>query len=160
MRPGKLFAIAISPPGLQQQQEPRHSLAVAGGCSLAVAMGSWDLLHAPRCAGLAGRVEHWPFMCRRWAIHVADSFGPICSVCMERPLNELRFRTMSALWPPLANQLPSRPGIIVVECLFGDGRARDCFCRGCRQGWADAGWVCPVEWQREKEALRALSLLG
>ena len=104
-------------------------------------MGSFGPFEAPRCNGS---------QCRRWATYIADvsGFGPVCPICMERWRNEGHWRTLAAVFPRLAQQLTSIPGILVIEFMYGDGRDEDCECGRCRREWADQGWICPRVWFR------------
>ncbi len=35
-----------------------------------------------------------------------------------------------------------------MEFVHGDGWELQCHCKHCKRPWLNAGWVCPVEYQR------------
>ena len=37
-----------------------------------------------------------------------------------------------------------------MEFLHGDGWERQCECTRCNHSWLNEGWVCPVEYYRER----------
>ena len=109
-------------------------------------MGHWgDGANRPTC--------HQEGCGRRYYVEGED--GLLCHVCdgalrsewEQKMLCGSPARQSSA---PLQDLFLDNPAVakLCMEFTHGDGWQLQCHCTRCPRPWLDAGWVCPVEYQR------------